>query len=58
MQEQFNELNTSNEPVASDEEASVVAAQSRRDALRKIGRYSTYAAPVMMAMLSKQALAS
>lgn len=32
-------------------------AQDRREALRKISRYSAYAAPAMMAMLSKQAVA-
>lgn len=58
MQEPANELNKSAEQVASGEDVNLITAQSRREALGKIGRYSAYAAPIMMAMLSKQALAS
>lgn len=40
------------------EQTSLAASeQDRREALRKIGRYSVYAAPVMMAMLTKRAVA-
>lgn len=58
MQEPVTELNESAEQVTTGEDVAVIAAQARREALGKIGRYSAYAAPVMMAMLSKQALAS
>ncbi|CAK0743939.1 hypothetical protein CCP3SC15_1290004 [Gammaproteobacteria bacterium] len=39
-------------------DVAVVADPGRRDALRKLGRYTAYAAPAMMAMLSRQAVAS
>jgi hypothetical protein len=45
------------EPVGTDADVTVAAEIDRREALRKIGRYSAYAAPAMMAMLSKQAVA-
>lgn len=32
--------------------------QARRDAIRKIGKYSAYVAPAMLAMFSQQAHAS
>ncbi|CAK0743909.1 hypothetical protein CCP3SC15_1290002 [Gammaproteobacteria bacterium] len=35
----------------------VVTDPDRRDALRKLGRYTTYVAPAMMAMLSREAIA-
>ncbi|CAK0743921.1 hypothetical protein CCP3SC15_1290003 [Gammaproteobacteria bacterium] len=38
-------------------DVTVVADPDRRDALRKLGRYTAYAAPAMMAMLSHRAIA-
>jgi len=46
------------EPTGADLDVTVASETDRREALRKIGRYAAYAAPAMMALFSKQALAS
>ena len=46
---------TANEPAQATEE--VMSEQKRREALNRIGRYSLYIAPVMLAMFSKRAQA-
>jgi hypothetical protein len=46
------------EPAGADVDFTVASETDRREALRKIGRYSAYAAPAMMALFSKHALAS
>lgn len=57
MNELPHEPTALDEQAGSDAEVTVAAEMDRREALRKIGRYSAYAAPAMMAMLSKQAVA-
>ncbi|CAK0743952.1 hypothetical protein CCP3SC15_1290005 [Gammaproteobacteria bacterium] len=45
------------EQLTPEMDLAIVTDPDRREALRKLGRYATYAAPVMMAMLSRQAVA-
>lgn len=52
------ETNTfQNEVTAADQVSLTASEQGRREALRKIGRYSAYATPAMVAMLSGRAVA-
>lgn len=53
------EINTSQiEVKGADHVSLAVSEQGRREALRKIGRYSAYAAPAMVAMLTGRAIAA